>query len=53
MAFSPTARPYLTGSLDNKARLWDAATGKLIKSLDGHQDSVLAVAFSPDGGAES
>ena len=30
-------------------RLWEAASGKLIRQLRGHQDGVLSVVFSPDG----
>ena len=39
----------LTGSYDNTARLWDAATGKEIRAFSGHEQPVLSVAFSPDG----
>jgi WD40 repeat protein/serine/threonine protein kinase len=38
----------LTDQLKGEARLWDAATGKLIRSLP-HPHSVHAVAFSPSG----
>jgi hypothetical protein len=30
-------------------RLWDAATGKELRSLKGHTDPVYSVNFSPDG----
>jgi WD40 repeat protein len=30
-------------------RLWDAATGEERHKLEGHDDYVIAVAFSPDG----
>src|SRR5207245_730207 len=30
-------------------RLWDAKTGKELRSLSGHTDVVRGVAFSPDG----
>ena len=30
-------------------RLWDAATGAPLQTLEGHSDSVTTVAFSPDG----
>jgi WD40 repeat protein len=29
--------------------LWDAATGKLLRTLEGHQSGIDSVAFSPDG----
>ena len=31
------------------ARLWDAASGKEIRSFGGHAEEVCAVAYSPDG----
>lgn len=30
-------------------RLWDAATGALLQTLEGHSDLVSSVAFSPEG----
>ena len=48
MAFSPDGARILTASADNTAKLWDAASGKLIASFD-HQDEVCQAAFSPDG----
>ena len=47
-AFSPDGARILTASADNTAKLWDAASGKLIVSF-GHQDTVRRAAFSPDG----
>ena len=49
VAFSPDGRSVLTGSNDHTARLWDAATGKQIRSFAGHGAAVNSVAFSPDG----
>jgi hypothetical protein len=34
---------------DNTVKLWEAATGKLLASLEGHTASVESVAWSPDG----
>src|SRR6516165_11684823 len=46
--FSPDGDRILTASWDKTAKLWDAASGKLIASFD-HQGSVWHAAFSPDG----
>jgi WD40 repeat protein len=35
--------------LDQTARIWDAATGKEIAVLRGHDAAVRSAAFSPDG----
>jgi eukaryotic-like serine/threonine-protein kinase len=48
VAFSPDGTKFLTGCRDKSARLYDAATGKLVFSLP-HEDGVCAVAFSPNG----
>ena len=47
-AFSPDGARILTASTDKTAKLWDAASGKLIASFD-HQACVKHGAFSPDG----
>src|SRR5262245_33016273 len=49
VAFSPDGRWLASGSADNAVKLWDASSGKLVRSLEGHRDSVRSVAFSPDG----
>jgi WD40 repeat protein len=30
-------------------KLWDVCTGEVLKTLQGHTDSVRAIAFNPDG----
>jgi WD40 repeat protein len=35
--------------LNTVLRLWDAATGQLVRVFKGHRGAVRAVAFSPDG----
>jgi WD40 repeat protein len=40
---------HLSESTDTTARLWSAATGKLLQQLKGHATSVYAAVFSPDG----
>ena len=39
----------MTASADRTARLWDAATGRQLAVLHGHEDHVRWVAFSSDG----
>jgi WD40 repeat protein len=34
---------------DRTVKLWDAVTGQELATLKGHGDTVLSVAFSPDG----
>jgi WD40 repeat protein len=48
VAFSKYGRTIATGGYDGKVRLWDAETGTLMATLDGHTDVVAAVAFGPD-----
>ena len=50
VAFSPDGASVLTGSWDGSAKLWNAATGELIRTLRNPYDtSVWSVVFSPDG----
>ena len=46
--FSPDGARILTASWDKTAKLWDAATGRLIVVF-AHQGTVNSAAFSPDG----
>jgi len=48
-SFSPNGQRIVTGSWDNSARIWDAATGKdLVKLEGGHTAAINHCAFSPD-----
>jgi len=49
MAFSPNGKLVVSGSHDHTVRVWDAATGSSLYTLEGHSDWVNAVAFSADG----
>ena len=61
VAFSPDGQTLASGmgeyfysrrwgySYDGDIALWDAATGQHLKTLSGHTNYVLSVAFSPDG----
>ena len=43
---SPDGQFFLTGSIDNTAKIWDWA-GHELNTLVGHENEVLSVAFSP------
>ncbi len=45
MSFDPEERVLATASWDHSIRVWEVATGKLLKTLRGHQDRVYAVVF--------
>lgn len=47
--YSPDGRLIVTASSDNLARIWDAATGKLIGPLAGHKGEIHHAVFSQDG----
>jgi WD40 repeat protein len=49
VAWSPDGTRLVSGGADSTARVWDAATGKVLLTLPGHANTVKAVAWSPDG----
>jgi WD40 repeat protein len=48
VAWSPDGKSLAT-ALETSVQLWDVASGKAIRKLDGHSDQVESVAWSPDG----
>jgi WD40 repeat protein/tRNA A-37 threonylcarbamoyl transferase component Bud32 len=49
IAFSPDAKVLASGNHDGTVRLWDLASHKVIRTLQGHQESVVCVSFNIDG----
>jgi WD40 repeat protein len=49
VAFSPDGSFIVSASSDQTARVWNAATAKLVAELRGHTNKVNSAAFSPDG----
>jgi len=49
VAFSPDGTRLASASEDGAVKLWDAATGQVVRTLTGHKEGVRCVAFSPDG----
>ncbi len=48
-AFSPDGKQVVTASFDHTAKIWDAASGKLLADLVGHREAVEYAEYSPDG----
>lgn len=48
VAVSPDGKQIASG-LGTKVLIWDAASGALLRTLDGHQRQVAALSYSPDG----
>ena len=49
VTFSPDGQRLATGGWDKTIRIWEAATGKLLDTLNGHHGFVRGLAFSHDG----
>jgi len=49
VAFSPDNRWLASGGKDNVIKIWDLATGNILRTLYGHTTNVNALAVSPDG----
>src|SRR5882762_9978945 len=49
ISFSPDGKLIASSSEDHTIKLWDAVTGKQLRTVMGGGDSVYTIAFSPDG----
>jgi WD40 repeat protein len=49
LAWHPDGRHLATACDDNLLYIWDTVTGERVKTLQGHQNSALSVAFTHDG----
>src|SRR5262245_34501950 len=49
VAMARDGKTAVSGGADKSVRLWDVATGQVIKTFDGHADEVHGVAVSADG----
>jgi RNA polymerase sigma factor (sigma-70 family) len=49
LLFAPDGATLATVEGDRAVRLWDARTGKLRQTLEGHDEATPVIAFAPDG----
>ena len=50
VSWSPDSSKIVSGSLDDTVRIWEASSGRLLRTLTGGNTSqVLSVSWSPDG----
>jgi hypothetical protein len=49
LAFTPDGKGLVSASADGAVRLWDASTGRMVRSFVGHKGDVNGVALTPDG----
>ncbi|MFF8609577.1 WD40 repeat domain-containing protein [Streptomyces sp. NPDC015346] len=46
--FTSDGRFAVSGEDDGRIRIWDTATGRCVRTLDGHDDDVYGIALTPD-----
>jgi WD40 repeat protein len=49
VAYSPDGRSVASAGHDHLVRIWDAVTGREIRSLAGHGDTVVDLSYGKDG----
>lgn len=49
LVYSPNGKYIATAGVDKRIIIWDSSSGKEIKILNGHTQSVYSVSYSPDG----
>lgn len=48
-AYSPDGANIVSASGDNTLKIWDARSGRVLLSMEGHTDKIWACGYSPDG----
>jgi WD40 repeat protein/tRNA A-37 threonylcarbamoyl transferase component Bud32 len=48
VSFSPNAKRIISAD-GNDINIWDASSGKKLKTLSGHDDTIWSMSYSPDG----
>ena len=49
VSYSPDGNNIVSSSDDYTIKIWDAKTGKLPKSLEGHTNNIISHCCTPDG----
>ncbi|BAU12477.1 serine/threonine protein kinase with WD40 repeats [Leptolyngbya sp. NIES-3755] len=49
IAISPNGQIVASGGLDHQITLWNLITSQQIRTLSGHQNSILSIAINPQG----